>query len=174
MESRPVTAPEVDPAAETLAGLALWTLYLKGSIEHGWVRATPGHEAVALWIPPHEPELTEPSASRLEPLLDDLLGARAAVALEVFERFEAAHPHDEPHYYLSLLGTHPDHRGGGVGMDLLRQNLAAIDDTHVAAYLESSNPANQDRYRSVGFDPIGEFELPDDGPAVTRMWRAAR
>ncbi len=40
--------------------------------------------------------------------------------------------------------------------------------------LESTNPANLDRYRSVGFEPIGDLDLPHGGPAVTRMWRDAR
>ena len=78
------------------------------------------------------------------------------------------------HYYLSLLGTHPDHRGQGIGMALLAQNLAVIDAEHAAAYLESSNPVNNERYASVGFEPIGQFAHPGDGPAVTTMWRPAR
>jgi GNAT superfamily N-acetyltransferase len=33
----------------------------------------------------------------------------------------------EPHYYLSLLGTRDEHRGRGLGMALLKENLARID-----------------------------------------------
>ena len=32
---------------------------------------------------------------------------------------ERAHPDEAPHYYLSLLGTHPAQRGKGLGMALL-------------------------------------------------------
>jgi hypothetical protein len=42
------------------------------------------------------------------------------------------------------------------------------------AYLESSNPANNDRYARVGFEPVGEFSYPGNGPLVTTMWRLAR
>jgi hypothetical protein len=49
-----------------------------------------------------------------------------------------------------------------------------IDEEHCAAYLESSNPANNGRYASVGFEQMGEFAYPDDGPVVTTMWRPAR
>jgi hypothetical protein len=42
------------------------------------------------------------------------------------------------------------------------------------AYLESSNPANNGRYASVGFEPHGEFSYPGGGPVVTTMWRPAR
>jgi GNAT superfamily N-acetyltransferase len=150
---------------------ALWGLFVAGSLEHRWVWTTPNHEAVALWIPPGCPELTEPYAKQLAPLLDELLGERAALVAEVFDRFEAAHPRDELHFYLSLLGTHPDHRGHGIGMGLLRDNLARIDAAQMPAYLESSNPANDRRYESVGFERWGEFALPADGPTVTTMWR---
>ncbi len=163
-----------DPSRRMAQHEALWALFLDGSIDHGWVWTTEGHEAAALWIPPELPELTEPHASHLEPLLDELLGERAELVVEVLDCFEAAHPRAEPHYFLSLFGTHPDHRGRGLGMDLLRANLDLIDMEHQPAYLESTNPTNVDRYRSVGFEPIGAFAVPDDGPPVLGMWRTAR
>ena len=124
----------------------------RGSIEHRWVWTTPRYEAVSLWIPPGCPELAEPYAARLEPLLDELLGPRSALLVDVFNRFENAHPREEEHFYLSLLGTHPDHRGRGLGMGLLAENLALIDAAGAPAYLESSNPVNLGRYQSVGFE----------------------
>ena len=59
-------------------------------------------------------------------------------------------------------------------MSLLRHDLALIDEEGAAAYLESSNPANDERYESVGFHKIGQFEAPDGGPVVSTMWRPAR
>jgi hypothetical protein len=59
--------------------------------------------------------------------------------LTLLERFETHHPHDRPHHYLSLLGTHPEHRGQGKGMALLAENLAQLDELGMPAYLESSN-----------------------------------
>ena len=59
-------------------------------------------------------------------------------------------------------------------MRLLAQNLELIDAEHRPAYLESSNPANDRRYASVGFEPIGEVSCPPDGAILTTMWRAAR
>jgi GNAT superfamily N-acetyltransferase len=194
--ARAATEPEVAAVAQTLASAffddpvwgwvfadqsqrhrqlaALWGLFVAGSIEHGWVWTTPAHGAVAVWIPPGCPELTEPYEQQLEPLVEELLGPRSTLLLEVFARFEAAHPQEEPHFYLSLLGTHPDHRGHGIGMRLLAENLARIDHQHVPAYLESSNPVNLSRYETVGFEPYDEFTLPEHGPTVTTMWRAPR
>jgi hypothetical protein len=56
-------------------------------------------------------------------------------------------------------------------MALLADNLARIDAEGAPAYLESTNPANLDRYRSAGFVDRDEFALGDAGPVVTTMWR---
>ena len=91
--------------------------------------------------------------------------------LTLLDRFDSNHPRQPPHYFLSLLGTHPDHRGRGKGMGLLAANLARIDELGMPAYLESSNRANDPRYERLGFTQIGEFEAPAGGPTVGCMWR---
>ena len=63
------------------------------------------------------------------------------------------------------------HRGRGLGMALLRENLARIDAQRMPAYLESSNQANNHRYESVGFVQVAAFRAPGGGPMVTGMWR---
>jgi GNAT superfamily N-acetyltransferase len=94
--------------------------------------------------------------------------------MELLRRFGASHPQHEPHYYLSLLGVADRHRGRGLGIALLRENLARIDAEGAAAYLESSNPDNDKRYKALGFQPIVSFTAPEDGPTVTGMWRDPR
>jgi hypothetical protein len=59
-------------------------------------------------------------------------------------------------------------------MALLEDNLALIDADGFPSYLESSNPANNQRYAGVGFEAVGEFSYPGGGPVVTTMWRPAR
>ena len=63
----------------------------------------------------------------MEGIIFELAGPRAPELLELWERFERSHPHDRPHYYLSLLGVHPDRRGEGLGMALLAENLERLD-----------------------------------------------
>lgn len=107
-------------------------------------------------------------------LAKEIFGHASDTYLELLDRFSAAQPKTEPHYYLTLLGTHPMYSGHGIGMRLLTHNLALIDSEHMPAYLESTNPANDERYKRVGFEPIGEFSYPGGGPIVTTMWRPAR
>jgi GNAT superfamily N-acetyltransferase len=153
---------------------AVWSLLLEGSVDYGWVWMTSGAEAATLWIPPGLPELAEPQAARIGPLLHELLGPDVGRVDALMERFMTAHPAAPDHYYLSLFGTRPDCRGRGIGMALLADNLDRVDAEGEPAYLESTNAANLERYRSVGFVDRGAFDLPDGGPTVTTMWRAAR
>jgi GNAT superfamily N-acetyltransferase len=155
--------------------LEVWWRFLTNSaLRYPWVWIRGDYVATTVWIPPGGTDLTEREQAHVEPLFEDLLGTRSGEVLELFERFDAARPTGEPYYYLSLFGTHPDHRGHGFGMDLLAENLAKIDEEAMPAYLESSNPNNVTRYEGVGFRPVSEFSTPDESHTVTTMWRDAR
>jgi GNAT superfamily N-acetyltransferase len=160
-----------DPERRLGQHRAVWGLVAKAAVGYESAWLTGDCAAVALWIPPGKPELRPEDEARLESLLAGLLGDGAGRVLETFERFEAAHPTAEPHYYLSLLATNPDHRGYGLGIGLLAATLERIDAEGAPAFLESSNPINTPRYEGLGFTVCGEFELPEDGPSVTQMWR---
>lgn len=151
-----------------------WELNIKGALRYPWCFRTQGFETVSVWIPPNGSELAPKEEPRVMDILQSLAGPRAPAVLELLHRFEGAHPRQQPHYYLSLLGTRNDQRGRGVGMALLRENLARIDAENAAAYLESSNPPNNPRYQSVGFEPVVTFRAPGGGPEITGMWRDLR
>jgi GNAT superfamily N-acetyltransferase len=151
-----------------------WRFCVKSALRYPWVWVADEYSAASVWIPPGESELTEEEEQGVEPLLEDLIGVRASAVMELLERFEESHPRDRPHYYLSLLGTHPNRRGQGLGMALLGENLARIDEEGMPAYLESSNPDNDRRYQRLGFMRIGEFSTPDASHKVATMWREPR
>jgi GNAT superfamily N-acetyltransferase len=153
---------------------AVFALWLKSALRYPAVRVTQDCEAVALWYPPWGSENTEEDERQLISTARSLLGGHADVFLEGCTLIEASHPKVEPHYYLSLLGTHGDHRGKGLGMTLLHDTLALIDAEGKPAYLESTNPRNNYRYEKAGFKRIGAYSLPGDGPQVDMMWRDPR
>ncbi len=170
---------EADPlwgwAFPTGEGLdVLWRFCVSSALRYPWVWVADDYAAASVWIPPEGIELTEEEEAVLEPMLSGVVGSHASKIMTLFERFEVAHPDEPPHYYLSLLGTHPDHRGKGLGMALLADNLARIDSEGMPAYLESSNPANDPRYERQGFARVGEFLRPDGQLTVSTMWREAR
>jgi GNAT superfamily N-acetyltransferase len=140
---------------------AAWRLFLHSALGYDWVWRTEDGSAVALWIPPGRADLLPEDEERFVPLMREALGQDAERLLEAFERFEEARP-SEPHYYLSLLGTHPDRSGQGWGMGLLADNLARVDAEEAPAYLESSNPANVPRYERLGFAVFDEFAVSEE------------
>jgi GNAT superfamily N-acetyltransferase len=151
-----------------------WGLYMHSAVPYGWVWATEDGGAASLWIPPGKPELSDEDEAKVEPLLRKLLGSHADDVLVLLDRFDSNHPREGQHYYLSLLGTHPDHRGQGKGMQLLAANLERLDELSMPAYLESSNRSNDHRYERLGFVRIGEFAVPGGEPTVACMWRDPR
>jgi GNAT superfamily N-acetyltransferase len=152
---------------------AYWRRFVESSIEQGGAWLLDDGAAVSIWVPPGGTELSETAAAELEIFARAELGETGARELaELFERFEANHPHAEPHAYLSLIATHPDHRGRGIGQTLLAENLAHWDAAGVATYLESTNPANDHRYERAGFRRVGGFTAVRDGAPISTMWRA--
>lgn len=148
-----------------------WDIYVAGALRFPSPGIAGDGDAVTVWIPPGEDELTPEQFDQVLELLRAELPGSVDDLVALFARFEAAHPHDEPHYYLSLLATRPESRGRGIGMALLRDDLAHIDAAGVPTYLESSNPANDARYARVGYRAVGRFEHPTTGAVVTTMWR---
>lgn len=157
-----------------LASLAVvFGFFADAALGLGWVRVTDGVEAVALWVPPGAPEMSPADEARLPGVIDAACGPESAPRVaQLLGAFERNHPHEPPHYYLSLLATHPDHAGHGHGLGLVADCLAEIDagDPPAPAFLESSNPGNVPRYERLGFRPTRELEL-IAGLRGTQMWR---
>jgi hypothetical protein len=166
---------EDDSRERKLASLeAVFGFFAAAALELGWVRVTDGVEAVALWIPPGSPEMTPADEERLPGVIAAACGPESAARVrELLDAFERHHPHEPPHFYLSLLATHPAHAGRRLGVGLVADNLAEIDaaDPPAPAFLESSNPRNVVRYKRLGFRPTRDVELVA-GLSATQMWRS--
>ena len=127
---------------------------------------------VAFWRDPSF-EHGRTARDRVADSEDDAASPFAADELERLAILGAAmmanHPH-EPHWYLNVVSTMPQHQGEGLGAAVLRPVLERCDADGVRAYLESSNPRNLPFYRRHGFVDAGEISL-EGGPALTKMWR---
>jgi GNAT superfamily N-acetyltransferase len=150
----------------------LWGLLVESAIPYGWVRWGEGRAAASLWIPPGRADLSSEGAEAYEPMLRRHLGDRVDEVLELKQGFIENRP-SEPHFYLSLLATHPEHRGRGVGGQLLARDLEEIDAEGMPAYLESTSPVNDGLYERHGFVRTGEIVGPGDAPGIACMRRAA-
>jgi len=149
-----------------------WSLFVEDALRYSTVFMTSDASAVAVWIPPDGTELTDHGTAAVERLVRSALEPAAVRAIfELWERFESNHPRAESHAYLSLLATHPDHRGKGIGQRLLAETLETWDAAGLPAYLESTNPGNDHRYERAGFRRIGGFRSVLDDAPISTMWR---
>ena len=159
--------------------LPFWRYFVEGALRFDLSKVIDGPNgdiaAAALWIAPGEPELSHDQEAELTALIEEALDSVGAASMfDLWGRFDANHPADPPHAYLSLLATHPDHSGRGIAQGLLGESLAEFDQASIPTFLESSNPANNHRYVRAGYSPFGEILAPSTGAPVALMWRDAR
>jgi ribosomal protein S18 acetylase RimI-like enzyme len=151
-----------------------WQLFINGALRYPHTYHTGNYEAVSVWIPPDMSAFLPQDSENFATIIESMTGPRTGEVMEFLQKFDAFHPRDTPHYYLGLLAVQNQHRGRGIGMELLKENLMRFDHEGAAAYLESSNQANNRKYESLGFSPVMEFRAYDTGPSVTGMWRGPR
>ncbi len=132
-----------------------------------------GVGAAALWAPPGGWEATNREQIAMLPAVIRAFRGRLGVARALSEEMKANHP-EEPHWYLAMIGSDPQVRGGGFGNALIRSRLDRCDAEGAPAYLESSNPDNIGYYLRFGFEVTGEIAMPGGGPPLWPMWRRPR
>lgn len=135
----------------------------------------PGADAGALWAPPGAWRVSPLDLARWAPSAVRLFGVHLPRSLSALAVVDKIHP-SEPHWYLALLGTDPDHQGTGLGSTVLRPVLERCDRDGFPAYLESSKEANLGFYARHGFEVTGQIEMGRDhnGPPMWTMWREPR
>jgi GNAT superfamily N-acetyltransferase len=138
-------------------------------LPNGEVYTTDGLEAGAEWDPPGHWRLGPWQQMRLLPSFMRTLGSRLGAVLSGLTLIEKKHPR-EPHFYLGILGTDPEHQGKGFGSALLQPVLERCDADGVPAYLESSKEANIPFYNRHGFEVTDTLHMPK-GPPIWPMWR---
>ena len=90
--------------------------------------------------------------------------------IRVYHQLEKMHPR-QPHWYILVLGAHPDHQGKGLGGELLKPILQKADEGNVAVYLECSNPKSLDFYDKHGFRVMEEIVPIHGCPPIWRLIR---
>lgn len=83
----------------------------------------------------------------------------------------AKHTPTEEHWYLNLLGTHPDWQRQGIGRLLMAEGFALAEEAGVPCYLETESLENVAYYRHHGFEVLSEWEFPLGGPPMWSMLR---
>lgn len=137
---------------------------------HGHTYTVGNNWASAIWAPPDVTLFDESRGALLWALLSEQVGERVAEVMDGLMRIGSAHPEDDPHFYLFVIGTEPDQQSKGLGGRLLQEVLTRCDRQGLGAYLESSNIKNVPFYEQHGFRVLHEIFVGEDFVARP-MWR---
>ena len=150
---------------------------VRDSIGHGHVHAALVDGAVAgvaAWLGPDGYPIggwrQVQQAIELAPCLPWGVGAlREARRGQAANRTE--HRRHPPHFYLRVLGVHPDHQRSGVGRALVEPGLALADAAGVGCFLFTAEETNVGWYRQFGFEEAARFQPTPTWPTNWAMWR---
>ncbi|MFV0317451.1 MAG: GNAT family N-acetyltransferase [Microthrixaceae bacterium] len=152
----------------------LYEALAEGHIDDGLSSITSDGRCAAIWAAPGRYRVpTRRFLRHLPPMLRALGpgGLRRVISMAEVEKL---HPR-EPHYYLAILGTHPDRQGRGYGLAAMAPILERADAEGVGCYLESSKEQNVPWYRRAGFEVTATHDLgKSSGPRLWLMWRDPR
>ena len=135
------------------------------AFSHGGVWRLGDFAAVALWLPPGIEPGGDATVALFQATVDsqkfnDLLG--------VFGQMEEAHP-AMPHWYLPWFGVYCALQGQGLGSRLMTPCLEIVDQEHLPAYLDSTNPRNVPFYERHGFKVTGQWQAGDSPPIISML-----
>ena len=141
--------------------------YCASGIEQGSAFSDSEFGGACIWLSPgNEPDDEAAGTVCESTVRPDRLDA----FVEVMEEIDKYHPHDEPIWYLPVIGVDPVGQGRGLGSALMKHALQLCDEQGTRAYLESSNPANVSLYERHGFEVLGRIEV-GSAPPVHPMIR---
>lgn len=142
-------------------------------LTHRHVWCTDDAVSFATWFPPHDPHLADPEWIDVGPPPTAAMIAR----FELLRPLMRAHKPTEPHWYLQLLGTHPDWQRRGLGAALMQVVFDQADPAGVGCYLETERPELVAYYRHHGFEVTAEWIVDPDGTLGAvgpQMWGMSR
>jgi GNAT superfamily N-acetyltransferase len=122
--------------------------------------------ALAAFIPPGRPEVEVAPDPEAPPHPPDRLDRFRAIGTTLHE-----HTPTEPHWYLNLLGTHPDWQRQGLGALVMSPIFKRCDADGLPLWLETETVANVAYYQRFGFTVRSEWDVPLDGPHMWGMQR---
>jgi hypothetical protein len=140
--------PGPDGVAEQAGVFARYLFDVR--LPRGTVWTAGDGRAVAMWDAPGP-------ASGAVPAL--ALPADALLRIEAYGQIVHAAMPSTPHWYLSVLATHPRAAGHRFGHSAMLAGLRAAAADGLPAYLETANPTNVAMYRRSGWELTAEVQL---------------
>ncbi len=151
----------------------LFDCMIRASMIHESIYTTDDGVCAAVWAPPESWAFSEEQIGMMAGPFAEAAGERVDLASGVLTEMAEVHP-AEAHWYLEVLGTHPDWQRRGIASAVLAPVLGHCDADGLPAYLETQRESNVPFYRRHGFEVIGTKQLSNGGPNMWLMWREVR
>jgi GNAT superfamily N-acetyltransferase len=151
----------------------LFDCMMRASIIDESIYTTDDTVCTAVWVPPGAWPFSEEQLEIMAEPFAAAAGERVDRALSALIEMTEVHP-SEPHWYLEVLGTHPDWQRRGIASAVLAPVLDVCDADGLPAYLETQRESNVPFYRRHGFEVIGTTQLSNGAPKMWLMWREVR
>ena len=161
--------PDVDLDDRARRATGFFTIESRIRIKQATAWTSGERAGGALWGAPGQWRTRVLDGIRLAATIARSTRSRTFTALSALQTLEKQHP-KEPHWYLGVLGTDPDHQGKGIGAALLAPVLERCDHDGMPAYLESSKESNIPYYERFGWRVTKELPV-KGGPSLWAMWR---
>lgn len=146
-------------------------MFLNHGVEHGEVHCDEPRRAAAIWFPPDGWKAGFTTLlARLRALARTTGWRNLSSRLAGLTRLAGHHP-AEPHWYLEVIGVHPDAQREGTGTTLLEAGLARARADGVGAYLITSSEKAIPFYTRHGFAIRDTIQVAG-APACWSLWRA--
>jgi ribosomal protein S18 acetylase RimI-like enzyme len=143
-------------------------------LNHVYTTANPP-KGVAVWFPPGHFPLNNLRLLELGfyELPSHLAAGQFEQFIALFDAIETYHKQDmpSPHWYLCMLGVHPDHQNQGIGGLLLQPVLQQADAKQLCCYLETCTERAIRFYEKHGFEVVRTNETLSDQPCFWTMKR---
>jgi GNAT superfamily N-acetyltransferase len=170
-EDYPMSRLAIDPDGYLTRLERYYRLFVTGiGLPHGKVWTSGDHSAVSVWTTPRTPRDV---FARIADEFHEIAGERALPMESVGQAMAILRP-NEPLWILGMVGVAPDRQGQGLGRAVIAPGLACADAEGAATFLETQTARNVAFYESLGFDVLGEIDLPNDGPTHWAMRRKPR
>ena len=162
------------PDAERRAAVlpSFFTLAAAAVLAHDETEIGDDGAAVALWVPPGRPAVSDDDAPSFEADVADLFGDDGERCFAIMGLLDEHHP-VAAHRFLWFLGVRPADQGAGRGSALLRSMLTRCDRAGTAAYLDATSEHNRRLYERHGFEVLAGRSVAGS-PPLWAMWRDPR
>ena len=156
----------------------VYRVELRWAFRHGVVEMIGEGRAVAIWLPPGRTPGAVTGMIRAgalwAPFRLGLTGTwRGCLLLRAVHELHARSVSGD-HWYLAVLGVHPEHQGQGWGTQLVRHGLVRAQSQNLRCYLETTNRRNIAFYERHGFRLVGERTVVPGGPGIWGMLFSAQ